>query len=102
MLKVPREDLTMLKVPREDLTMLKVPSRPAAMTNRQERQLEVDEMRKLRFSLGVAMKDKIRDDHIRVDRFGKKVRPSNLIRYGYVKSCDDLGRRVLEIKVFFV
>ena len=75
----------------------------AAMTRRQEKQLEVAEMRMLRFSLGVTRKDKIRNEFIRgtlkVDRIGQKVRQSRLRWYGHVKRRDEdyVGRKVLEM-----
>ena len=63
------------------------------MTKRQERQLELAEVRMLRFSLGVTRKDKIRNEHIRrtlkVDMLGQKVRQSMLRLYGHVKRRDD-------------
>ena len=68
------------------------------------RQLEVPEMRMLRFSQGVTTKEKIRNEHIRgtlkVDRFGQKVRESGPRWYSRVKHRDEdcVGRKVLVMR----
>ena len=53
-----------------------------ALTKRQEAEMEVAELKMLRFSLGVTRKDKIRNEYIRgtaqVRRFGEKTREARL------------------------
>ena len=53
-----------------------------ALTRRQEMELEVAELRILRFSLGVTRLDRIRNGYIRgiahVGRFGEKLRGARL------------------------
>ena len=54
-----------------------------AMTRRQEAELEVAELKMLRFSSGVARMDRIRNEHVRgtaqVGQFSAKVREERLI-----------------------
>ena len=58
------------------------------LTKRQEAEMEVAELKMLRFSLGVTRMDKIRNEYIRVTaqvgRFGKKTREARLRWYGHV------------------
>ena len=53
-----------------------------ALTKRQEAEMEVAEVKMLRFSLGVTRMDKIRNEYIRgtaqVGRFGEKTREARL------------------------
>ena len=64
-----------------------------ALTRRQEAELEVAELRMLRFAMGVTRLDKIKNTHVRgtanVVRIGKKVRETRLRWYGHVlrKEC---------------
>ena len=73
----------------------------AALTKKQEAELEVAEMRMLRFSLGVTRMDKIRNKFVRgsahVARFGNKVREARLRWFGHVqrREEDNIGRRML-------
>ena len=75
----------------------------AALTKRQE--MEVAELKMLRFSLGVTRMDKIRNDYIRgtaqVGRFGEKTREARLRWYGHVLRKDDgyIGRRMLRMEL---
>ena len=79
----------------------KVAARPAmlygleivALTKRQEAEMEVAELKMLRFSLGVTIMDKIRNEYIRgtaqVRKFGEKTREARLRRYGHLWRKDD-------------
>ena len=57
-----------------------------ALTKRQEAEMEVAELKMLRFSLGVTRMDKIRNEYIRgtaqVGKFGEKTREAKLRWYG--------------------
>ena len=73
------------------------------LTKKQEAELEVAELKMLRFALGVTRKDKIRNDYIRgtahVRRFGDKAREARLRWFGHVKRRDEgyVGRRMLDM-----
>ena len=87
-------------------SVYKVAVRPAllfgletvTLTKRQEAEMEVAELKMLRFSLGVTIMDKIRNEYIRgtaqVERFGEKTREARLGWYGHVRGKDDgyIGR----------
>ena len=70
-----------------------------------EAELDVAEMKMLRFALGVTRKDRIQNEHIRgtvkVRQISKEVRDSRLRWYGHVKRKEDdyVGRRVLEMEL---
>ena len=74
-------------------------------TKTQEAELDVAEMKMLRFALGVTRKDRIRNEHVRgtvkVGPISKKVKKSRLRWYGHVKRREDayVGRRVLEMEL---
>ena len=76
-----------------------------ALTKRQEAEIEVAELKMLRFSLGVTRMDKIRNEYIRgtaqVGRFGGKTREARLRWYGHVLRKDDgyIGRRMLKMEL---
>ena len=76
-----------------------------ALTKRQEAEMEVAELKILRFSLGVTRMDKIRNEYIRgtaqVGRFGEKTREARLRWYGLVLRKDDgyIGRRMLSMEL---
>ena len=78
-----------------------------ALTKRQEAEMEVAELKMLRFSLGVIRMDNIRNEYIRgtaqVGRFGEKTRESRLRWYGHVLRKDDgigyIGRRMLRMEL---
>ena len=76
-----------------------------ALTKRQEAEMEVAELKMLRFSLGVTRMDKIRNEYIRttaqVGRFGEKTREARLRWYGHVLRKDDgyIGRRMLRMEL---
>ena len=69
-----------------------------ALTKIQEAEMEVVELKMLRFSLGVTRMDKIRNDHfrrtVRVGSFGEQTREARLRWYGHVRRKDDgyIGR----------
>ncbi|KAF7700092.1 hypothetical protein C0J45_11115, partial [Silurus meridionalis] len=75
-----------------------------AMSKRQEVELEVAELKMLRFSLEVTRIDRIRNKFIRgtahVGRFGEKVREARLRWFGHVQRRDMgyIGRRMLRMK----
>ena len=59
-----------------------------AVTKKQVEEMEVTEMKMLRFTMRVTRKDKIRNEHIRstvkVERLGMKMREGRLRWYGHV------------------
>ena len=74
-------------------------------TKNQEAELDVAEMKMLRFALGVTRKDRIKNEHIlgtvKVGQISKKVRESRSQWYEHVKRREDayVGRRVLEVEL---
>ena len=76
-----------------------------ALTKRQEAEMEVAELKMLRFSLGVTRMDKIRNEYIRgtaqVEKFGEKTREARLRWYGHLRRKDDgyIGRRMLRMEL---
>ena len=76
-----------------------------ALTKRQKAEMEVAELKMLRFSLGVTRMDKIRNEYIRgtaqVGRFGEKTREARLRWYGHLWRKDDgyIGRRMLRMEL---
>ena len=73
-----------------------------AVTKKQVEEMEVAEMKMLRFTMGVTRKDKIRNEHIRstvkVERLGMKMREGRLRWYGHVMSCHEERPRVCRKK----
>ena len=71
------------------------------LTKRQEAELEVAELKMLRFSLGVTRMDRIRSNYIRgtahMGRIADKVREARLRWYGHVQRRDEgyIGKRML-------
>ena len=63
-----------------------------AVTKKQIEEMEVAEMKMLRFAMGVTRKDKIRNEHVRstvkVERLGMKMRKGRLRWYGHVMRRD--------------
>ena len=63
-----------------------------AVTKKQVKEMEVTEMKMLRFAMGVTRKDKIRNKHIwsivKVERLGMKMREGRLRWYGHVMRRD--------------
>ena len=76
-----------------------------AVTKKQVEEMEVAEMKMLRFAMGVTRKDKIRNEHIRsilkVERLGMKMREGRLRWYGHVMRRDQeyVGRKMIEIEL---
>ncbi|KAK3543841.1 hypothetical protein QTP70_030074, partial [Hemibagrus guttatus] len=73
-----------------------------SLRKRQESELEVAELKMLRFSLGVTRLDRIRNEYIRgtahVGRLGDKVREARLRWFGHVqrRESEYIGRRMLD------
>ena len=76
-----------------------------ALTKRQEAEIEVAELKMLRFSLGVTRKDKTRNGYTRGtarrERFGEKPRDARQRWYGHVRRRDYgyIGRRMLRMEL---
>ena len=76
-----------------------------AVTKKQVEEMEVTEMKMLRFAMGVTRKDKVRNEYIRstvkVKRLGMKMRESRLRWYGHVMRRDQeyVGRRMMEMEL---
>ncbi|MCJ8731241.1 hypothetical protein PDJAM_G00197160 [Pangasius djambal] len=76
-----------------------------ALRKRQESELEVAELKMLRFSLGVTRLDRIRNEYIRgtahVARLGDKVREARLRWFGHVqrREREYIGRRMLDMEL---
>ena len=76
-----------------------------AVTKKEVEEMEVAEMKMLRFAMGVTRKDKIRNEHIRstvkVERLGMKMRESRLRWYGHVMRRDQeyVGRKMMEMEL---
>ena len=76
-----------------------------AVTKKQVKEMEVAEMKMLRFAMGVTSKDKIRNEYIRdtvkVKRLEMKMRERRLRWYGHVMRRDKeyVGRKMIEMKL---
>ena len=76
-----------------------------AVTKKQVEEMEVTEMKMLRFAMRVTRKDKIRNEHIRstvkVERLGMKMREGRLRWYGHVMRRDQeyVGRKMIEMEL---
>ena len=76
-----------------------------AVTKKQVEEMEVAEMKMLRFAMGVTRKDKIRNEHIRstvkAERLGMKMREGRLRWYGHVMRRDQeyVGRKIMEMEL---
>ncbi|KAK3514971.1 hypothetical protein QTP70_000740 [Hemibagrus guttatus] len=76
-----------------------------SLRKRQESELEVAELKMLRFSLGVTRLHRIRNEYIRgtahVGRLGDKVREARLRWFGHVqrRESEYIGRRMLDMKL---
>ena len=76
-----------------------------AVTKKQVKEMEVAEMKMLRFAMGVTRKDKIRNEHIRstvkVEQLGMKMREVRLRWYGHVMRRDQeyVGRKMMEMEL---
>ncbi|KAK3569543.1 hypothetical protein QTP86_034825 [Hemibagrus guttatus] len=76
-----------------------------SLRKRQESELEVAELKMLRFPLGVTRLDRIRNEYIRgtahVGRLGDKVREARLRWFGHVqrRESEYIGRRMLDMEL---
>ncbi|KAK3555149.1 hypothetical protein QTP86_009988 [Hemibagrus guttatus] len=76
-----------------------------SLRKRQESELEVAELKMLRFSSGVTRLDRIRNEYIRgtahVGRLGDKVRETRLRWFGHVqrRESEYIGRRMLDMEL---
>ncbi|KAK3512409.1 hypothetical protein QTP70_009831 [Hemibagrus guttatus] len=76
-----------------------------SLRKRQESELEVVELKMLRFSLGVTRLDRIRNEYIRgtahVGRLGDKIREARLRWFGHVQRMESeyIGRRMLDMEL---
>ncbi|MCJ8732712.1 hypothetical protein PDJAM_G00214370 [Pangasius djambal] len=76
-----------------------------SLRKRQESELEVAELKMLRFSLGVTSLDRIRNEYIRgtahVGHLGDKVREARLRWFGHVqrRESEYVGRRMLDMEL---
>ena len=76
-----------------------------AVTKKQVKEMEVAEMKMLRFAMGVTRKDKIRNEYIRstvkVEQLGTKMREGRLRWYGHVMRRDQeyVGRKMMEMEL---
>ena len=76
-----------------------------AVTKKQVKEMEVAEMKMLRFGMVVTRKDKIRNEYIsgtvKVERLGMKMREGRLRWYGHVMRRDQeyVGRKMMEMEL---
>ncbi|KAK3572727.1 hypothetical protein QTP86_006995 [Hemibagrus guttatus] len=76
-----------------------------SLRKRQESELEVAELKMLRFSLGLTRLDRIRNEYIRgtahVEHMGDKVRETRLRWFGHVqrRESEYIGRRMLDMEL---
>ena len=75
-----------------------------AVTKKQVEEMEVAEMKMLRFAMGVMRKDKIKNEHIRstvrVERLGMKMREGRLRWYGHVMRREqEYVRKMMEMEL---
>ena len=76
-----------------------------AVTKKQVEEMEVAEIKMLKFSMGVTRKDKIRNEYIRgtvkVERLGTKMREGRLRWYGHVmrKVLEYVRRRMMKMEL---
>ena len=76
-----------------------------AVTKKQVEEMEVAEMKILRFAMGVTRKEQIRNEHIKstveVERLGMKMREGRLRWYGHVMRRDqeNVGRKMMEMEL---
>ena len=76
-----------------------------AVTKKQVEEMEVAEIKMLKFAIGVTRKDKIRNEHIRsivkVEQLGMKMSEGRLRWYGHVMRRDQeyVGRKMMEMEL---
>ena len=75
-----------------------------AVTKKQVEEMEIAEMKMLRFAMGVTRKDRIRNEYIKgtvkVERLRMKLREGRLRWYGHVigRNQEYVGRKVIEME----
>ena len=75
------------------------------VTKKQVKEMEVTEMKMLRFAMGVMRKDKIRNEYIRntvkVERLGIRMKEGRLRWYGHVmrRYQEYIGRKMMEMEL---
>ena len=76
-----------------------------AVTERQMEEMEVAELKMVRWALGVTRKDKIRNEYVggtaKIAKLGDKLRNARLRWYGHVKRREEgyAGKKMMEIAV---
>ena len=76
-----------------------------AVTKKQVEEMEVAEMKMLRFAMGMTRKDKIRNEFtrgtVKVEQLGMKMREGRLRWYGHVMRRDQeyVGRKLIEMEL---
>ena len=76
-----------------------------AVTKKQVKEIEVAEIKMLRFGMGVTRKDKIKNEYIRstvkIERLGMKIREGRLRWYGHVMGRDQeyVGIKMIEMEL---
>ena len=76
-----------------------------AVTKKQAEEMEVAEMKMLKFAMGVTRKDKIRNEYfrgtIKVEQLGIKMKEARLRWYGHAMRRDQeyVGKRVMEMEL---
>ena len=74
-----------------------------AVTKKQMEEMEVAEMKMLRFAMGVTRKNKIRNEHIRstvkVEQLGIKMREGRLRWYVMRRDQEYVGRKMMEMEL---
>ena len=79
--------------------------RTVAVTKKQMEEMEVAEMKMLRFAMGMTRKDKIRNEHItstvKVEQLGVKMREGRMRWYGHVmrRNQEYVGRKMMEMEL---
>ena len=75
------------------------------VTKKQVKEMEVTDIKMLRFAMGVTRKDKIKNEYIRdtvkVEQLGMKMREGKLRWYGHIMRREQqyIGRRVMEMEL---
>ena len=76
-----------------------------AVTKKQVEEIEVAEIKMLRFAMGVTRKDKIRNEYtrdtVKIERLRMKMREGRLRWYGHVMRRDQeyVGRKMIEMEL---
>ena len=76
-----------------------------AVTKKKVEEMEIAEMKMLKFAIGVTRKDKIRNEYVRgtvmVEWLGMKMRERRLRWYGHVMRKDQeyVGRKMMEMEL---